>query len=153
MIEGQSRFEKTVLRTSILFHWVTDANQALLPGVSPILKIALGLSYFQLGTLFGSFLLAMVFFQIIVGRLADRFNETDLMAVGTFLVFLSCIGFAFSSTYSHLFIANTVAGIGASFYHPSAYTVLSRASYPKIRKFQKEKFHARPRYPPRYQPR
>ena len=53
----QSRFEKTVLRTSVLFHWVTDANQALLPGVSPILKVTFELSYFQLGALFGAFLL------------------------------------------------------------------------------------------------
>ena len=65
MNQSQVQFEKTVLRASIQFHWVNDATQALLPGVSPILKITFGLSYFQLGALFGAFLLAMVFFQVV----------------------------------------------------------------------------------------
>jgi len=113
---------------------VNDATQALLPGVSPILKSTFGLSYFQLGTLFGAFLLAMVFFQVVVGWLADRSDELDLMAIGTFLVFCACVGFALSSLFYQLFIFNVIAGIGASFYHPSAYTVLSRAANDTVRR-------------------
>jgi len=76
----------------------------------------------------------MVCFQVIAGWLADRADESDLMAFGTFLVFCSCILFAISSSFYHLIISNVIYGIGASYYHPSAYTVLSRATKDTIRR-------------------
>ncbi|MFQ6123510.1 MAG: MFS transporter [Candidatus Heimdallarchaeota archaeon] len=128
MDQSMIGFERIVLRTSILFHWVIDANQVLIPIVSPILKCIFKLSYFQLGALFGSFLLTMVCFQVFAGWLADISDESDLMALGMFLVFCSCILFTVSSTFYQLILFSMVQGIGVSFYHPPSYTALSRAT-------------------------
>ncbi len=134
MYRGIIGFERTVLRTSILFHWVIDANQALIPVVSPILKNTFKLSYFQLGAIFGSFLLTMVCFLVIVGWLADISDESDLMAFGIFLVFCSCILFTVSSSFYQLIISSIIQGIGVSFYHPPSYTALSRATKDSMRR-------------------
>ncbi|MFQ5819815.1 MAG: MFS transporter [Candidatus Heimdallarchaeota archaeon] len=134
MDRGTKEFERTVLRTSILFHWVIDASQALIPVVSPILKSAFKLSYFQLGALFGSFLITMVCFQVIAGWLADISDESDLMAFGIFLVFCSCFLFTVSSSFDQLIISSMIQGIGVSFYHPPSYTVLSRATNDSMRR-------------------
>lgn len=116
-----------VLVTSCLFHGLNDATAAILPGILPFLK-DFNLSFFDLGLLYAAMLVVMIIFQLVAGALADKYDELDLLGVGAFIIFLTCILLFNTRTYVDLFIFNLIYSVGISIYHPVGYAALSRAA-------------------------
>lgn len=127
MYSRNSASPQTVLAVSSLFHSINDATLAILPAVLPFLVQEFALSYFDVGVLYGVMLTVMVVFQLLAGVLADKFDELDLLAVGCFLIVITCLLLSYSSSYLELFLFNMVYAVGYSIFHPVSYTVLSRA--------------------------
>lgn len=126
--DSSAAHSRAVLLVSTIFHAVNDATIAILPGIMPFLVKSFSLTYSDVGLLYGVLLAVMVILQPIMGRLADRFNEIDLLVVGTALISLSCLFLFNVGSYTELFILNMVYSVGASVYHPVSYAVLSRVA-------------------------
>lgn len=120
---------RTVLIICSLFHGINDATWAILPAVLPFITGIFTLSYLDVGILYAAMMIVMVVLQPIAGSLADRFNELDLLALGGFLVFSTCLLIFYARTYFELFLFNLIYSAGFSFYHPVSYAVLSRVMY------------------------
>ena len=119
---------RAVLLVCSIFHAVNDATIAILPGIMPFLVESFSLTYSDVGLLYSAVLAVMVILQPIMGRLADRFNELDLLVVGIALISLSCLFLFNVGSYTELFLLNMVYSVGASVYHPVSYAVLSRVA-------------------------
>lgn len=126
--DSGTMYTRVVILVCSMFHVITDATLAILPGVMPFLVKNFSLSYSDVGMLYTAILLVMVFLQPIAGRLADKFNELDLLAVGAAFISISCLLLFNTSSYVELFLLNLAYAVGASFYHPVSYALLSRVA-------------------------
>jgi FSR family fosmidomycin resistance protein-like MFS transporter len=124
-----SPYPKSVLVACALFHAVNDASFAIVPAVLPLLVTDFHLTYSDVGVLYAAILTVTVLLQPLMGDLADRFNELDLLAIGGFLIFLPFILMFLAESYLQIFILNLIYAIGFSVFHPASYAVLSRMTY------------------------
>jgi len=124
-----SPYPKSALAACALFHAINDASFALVPAVLPLLVTDFSLTYSDVGVLYAAILAVTVLLQPLMGDLADKFNELDLLAIGSFLIFLPFILIFFAESYLQIFIFNLVYAIGFSIFHPASYAVLSRLTY------------------------
>src|SRR5215471_11940181 len=93
--------------------------------VGPIQK-DLGISDFRMGLLQG--LAFAVFYTLLglpMGRLADRRNRRNLVAVGIFFWSLMTALCSFAKTYLSLFLARVGVGVGEATLGPSAFSLIA----------------------------
>jgi len=126
---GTSPYSKSALTACALFHAINDASFAIVPAVLPLLVTDFSLTYSDVGILYAAILTVTVLLQPLMGDLADKFNELDLLAIGGFLIFLPFILMFFAESYLQIFIFNLIYAIGFSIFHPASYAVLSRVTY------------------------
>jgi FSR family fosmidomycin resistance protein-like MFS transporter len=119
---------RSTLVICALFHAINDASFAIVPAVLPLIVTDFSLTYSDVGVLYAAILTVMVLVQPLMGDLADKFNELDLLAIGGFLIFLSFACVFFAGSYVQIFIFNMIYAIGYSIFHPVSYAVLSRVS-------------------------
>jgi len=124
-----SPYPKSALAACALFHAINDASFAIVPAVLPLLVTDFSLTYSDVGVLYAAILAVIVLLQPLMGDLADKFNELDLLAIGGFLIFLPFILMFFAKSYLQIFVFNLVYAIGFSIFHPASYAVLSRLTY------------------------
>jgi len=124
-----SPYPKSALAACALFHAINDASFAIVPAVLPLLVTDFYLSYSDVGVLYAAILTVTVLLQPLMGDLADKFNELDLLAIGGFLIFLPFILIFLAESYLQIFIFNLIYAIGFSIFHPASYAVLSRLTY------------------------
>ena len=124
-----SQYPKSALAACALFHAINDASFAIVPAVLPLLVTDFSLTYSDVGVLYAAILTVTVLLQPLMGDLADKFNELDLLAIGGFLIFLPFILMFLAESYLQIFIFNLIYAIGFSIFHPASYAVLSRLSY------------------------
>ena len=124
-----SPYPKSALAACALFHVINDASFAIVPAVLPLLVTDFSLTYSDVGVLYAAILAVTVLLQPLMGDLADKFNELDLLAIGGFLIFLPFILMFLAESYLQIFIFNLVYAIGFSIFHPASYAVLSRLTY------------------------
>lgn len=124
-----SPYPKSALAACALFHAINDASFAIVPAILPLLVTDFSLTYSDVGVLYAAILTVIVLLQPLMGDLADKFNELDLLAIGGFLVFLPFLLMFFAESYLQIFIFNLIYAIGFSIFHPASYAVLSRVTY------------------------
>jgi len=124
-----SPYPKSAVAACALFHAINDASFAIVPAVLPLLVTDFSLTYSDVGVLYAAILTVTVLLQPLMGDLADKFNELDLLAIGGFLIFLPFILMFLAESYLQIFIFNLVYAIGFSIFHPASYAVLSRLTY------------------------
>jgi MFS family permease len=95
------------------------------------LKTDLNLSDSELGLLFGTaFAIFFVLIGLPLGRVADVWNRTRLIAVGLVLWSLATAVSAFAQTFSGLFTARMAVGVGEACLAPAAMSLIA-AWFPK----------------------
>jgi FSR family fosmidomycin resistance protein-like MFS transporter len=124
-----SPYPRIALPACALFHAINDASFAIVPAVLPLLVTDFSLTYSDVGVLYAAILTVIVLLQPLMGDLADKFNELDLLAIGGFLIFLPFMLMFLAESYLQIFIFNLIYAIGFSIFHPSSYAVLSRLTY------------------------
>lgn len=124
-----SPYPRNVLAVCGLFHAINDASFAIVPAVLPLLVTDFSLAYSDVGVLYAAILTVTIFLQPLMGDLADKFNELDLLAIGGFLIFLPFIFMSLAESYLQIFIFNMIYAIGFSIFHPASYALLSRLTY------------------------
>ena len=106
-------------------HGVNEFFSIALPPILPFLVADLDITYAQAGLLLTVFFVMYSIFQLPAGMLADRIGKKRLLVGGLFIM-IAGIGLAvIAQTYSMLVIAQIVAGIGGSTYHPTGMAMIS----------------------------
>lgn len=122
---GRNRLAVTVILGHAIKHIYNSALQTIL---LPEIKIGLGLSATQFGTLVLSRQATSWVTTIGAGYLGDRFANRASLILGISLMLLGVSYFLLGSapTYWVMFLAMLLVGIGPSLYHPPAIGALSR---------------------------
>ena len=106
-------------------HGVNEFLSIVLPPVIPLLVADFGISYSQAGFLLTVFFLMYLLFQLPAGILGDRIGQSRLIVVGLFAMAVG-IGIAsVAESYGTLLVAQAIAGIGGSTFHPAGMSIIS----------------------------
>ena len=122
---GRNKLATTVILGHAIKHIYNSGLQAIL---LPEIKLGLGLTATQLGTLAFSRQATGWVSTIGAGYLGDRFANRASLMLGTSLMLMGVSYFLAGSvsSYGLMFLAMLVVGIGPSLYHPPAIGALSR---------------------------
>lgn len=106
-------------------HGINEFFSIVIPPVIPLLVTDLGITYGQAGFLLTIFFAMYSLFQLPAGLVADRIGKNRLMIFG--LAGMSGgIGLAgLAPTYELLLVAQAIAGIGGSTFHPTGLSIVS----------------------------
>jgi len=106
-------------------HMFSHIYGMVLPPLLTVLKGEFDVSYTQLGVLIAVFGVASGIGQTPVGFLVDRYGARPVLVSGTIIESLSILAIGFTSTYWHLLVLYTIAGVFNSVYHPCDYAILA----------------------------
>ncbi len=92
---------------------------------APVLKVDLGISDVQLGTIFTAFLIGYAFSQPIAGRLADRFGAYRIIAAGlvwwsVLTALIAMVSTSFAGAFGLMIALRLMLGIGESVIYPAS---------------------------------
>ena len=88
--------------------------RAITATLSPVLTSEFNLSAADLGLLAGGYFFGFACMQIPLGYLLDKFGPKKVISIFLLIAFVGTSSFAFSQTFSGLFISRILIGIGVS---------------------------------------
>ena len=106
-------------------HFSHDLCAGLLAALLPLIKVSLGLNYFQSGLLLAAYTITVGLSQFPGGWISDRVRPQVVIAVGLGGVGLSSLAVGLSPSYYPMLAVLIIMGIFAGGYHPSAVSMLS----------------------------
>lgn len=116
-------FVVIVLMTLYIFSFIDRMIIALL--VEPI-KADLDLTDTDIGLLHGlAFALFYTFVGVFIARLADNWNRTKLISIGVLLWGLATAACGLAGSFTSLFMARILVGVGEATLSPAAYSMIS----------------------------
>jgi MFS family permease len=127
---GYARYALGVLFTINLFNYV---DRQILSGVLPLVQADLGLSDAALGALASAFMILYLAGSVPLGILGDRLTRTRLIAVGVGVWGAATFLSGLARSYSQLFLARALVGIGEASYGPTATAMVSDL-FPRARR-------------------
>ncbi len=118
--------DKKLLASMSIFHLCNDASAVVFMAVLPILKVVFSLSYIEIGMVSALGLSTSLFFQLYIGRLADKKSAQMLLTIGFLITSTSMILIGFTRTFIQLVLVYFMLRVGLSFYHPVGIPWISR---------------------------
>ncbi len=113
--------------TSIgIYHTCNDGALSTLPAMYPILKEEFELVYADIGIVVSAGLLMTLIFQLVVGRISDRYRPKYLLAGGFTIITVALVLITLITNFVELLLAILIIRLGASFYHPIGISWISR---------------------------
>lgn len=109
-------------------HLLNDMMQSLIPAIYPIIKVAYGLDFGQIGLITLTFQITASLFQPLVGAYTDKNPMPYSMVVGMGFTLVGLVGLAYAGTYPLLLISAGCVGLGSSIFHPEATRMARNAS-------------------------
>ena len=106
-------------------HGVNEFFSIALPPIIPLLVADLGISYAQAGLLLTVFFAMYSVFQLPAGVAADRYGKRRMLVVGLAGMSLSLLLAAGAESYATLVLAQALAGISGSTFHPTGMSLIS----------------------------
>ena len=106
-------------------HAVNEFYSVALPPILPLLVNDFAITYGEAGSLLTVFFATYSIFQLPAGVLADRIGQRWLLAGGMIVLAAGILVAASAQGYWTLVIAEVIAGIGGSTYHPSGMSIIS----------------------------
>jgi len=118
---------------SVLFaistcHLLNDMMQSLLAAIYPQLKIALQLSFVQVGLITATYQFTASMLQPLVGLYADRRPLPFSLPAGMVSTLFGLLLLSVSHTYLLLLTASALVGLGSATFHPESARVARMAS-------------------------
>jgi MFS family permease len=108
-----------------LSHGINEFFSIVIPPVIPLLVADLGITYGEAGFLLTVFFVMYLLFQLPAGVVADRIGKTRLMVVGLFGMAVGIFLAGFAPRYELLIVAQAIAGISGSTFHPAGLSIIS----------------------------
>jgi FSR family fosmidomycin resistance protein-like MFS transporter len=102
--------------------------QSLLPAVYPNLKIALGLSFTQIGLVTLVYQVTASILQPLIGAYADQRPKPLMLPVGTLFTLTGLVVISMSHQFGVLLAGASLLGVGSSIFHPEASRVTRMAA-------------------------
>ncbi|WP_049998794.1 MFS transporter [Halococcus sediminicola] len=106
-------------------HAVNEFYSVALPPILPLLVNDFAITYGEAGALLTVFFATYSIFQLPAGVLADRIGQRWLLAGGMVVLAAGILVAASAQGYWTLVLAEVIAGIGGSTYHPSGMSIIS----------------------------
>ena len=106
-------------------HGVNEFYSVALPPILPLLVNDFGISYVKAGALLTVFFATYSLLQLPAGVLADRIGQRWILAAGMVVLAAGMLVAAGAQDYWGLVLAEILAGIGGSTYHPSGMSLIS----------------------------
>ena len=128
MASGSNPFtyaQARLLAVLALINFVNFADRQVLNPLVPLLRTHFNVSDAQLGSLQMVLLVVLALASIPSGFLADRFNEPKIIAVGVMVWSAAAIASGLAPTFTFLFVARGLVGIGEAAYAPAAQSLIS----------------------------
>lgn len=114
-----------------LSHGINEFFAIVIPPIIPLLVTDLGITYAQAGFLLTVFFLMYSLFQLPAGVVADRFGKRRLMIAGLGGMTLGIVMAALAPHYEGLLVAQAIAGISGSTFHPAGLSIISDVETPR----------------------
>jgi len=114
-----------LLAVLALINFVNFADRQVLNPLVPLLRQHFNVSDTQLGSLQWVLLVILALASIPSGFLADRFNEPKIIASGVLFWSVAAIASGLAPTFTFLFVARGLVGIGEAAYAPAAQSLIS----------------------------
>lgn len=114
-----------LLAVLALINFVNFADRQVLNPLVPLLRQHFGVSDSQLGMLQSGLLIVLALASIPSGFLADRFSQPRIIAAGVLFWSLASIGSGLAPTFTVLFFARCMVGVGEAAYAPAAQSMIS----------------------------
>jgi FSR family fosmidomycin resistance protein-like MFS transporter len=109
-------------------HFSNDLLQSLLPAIYPNLKLALGLSFAQVGFVTLAYQITASLLQPLIGLFADKRPTPLALPLGTLFAMAGLCVLAISHNYATLILGACLLGVASSVFHPEASRVARMAS-------------------------
>ena len=101
-------------------HLFTDMNQGALPVIIPFFIMEYGFNYTTVASLVFALNLVSSVVQPVFGALADRVSKPWILSAGVLLAGGGMAATGIFTSYTAIFVAVMVSGIGVAAYHPEA---------------------------------
>ena len=108
-----------------ILHFINDFITTLIPAIILILRSEFSLSYADQGLLMTIPTLISIIPQTFTGHLADRVHVSRIMLVCAMLLGFGTVLMGLSQNFNQLLISACIVGLGASFTHPTIYSITS----------------------------
>ncbi len=106
-------------------HAVNEFYSVALPPILPLLVADFDITYGQAGALLTVFYVMYSVFQLPAGALADRVGKKPVLGAGMVVLAIGIFIAGLAGDYLTLVLAQVLAGIGGSTYHPSGMSLIS----------------------------
>jgi FSR family fosmidomycin resistance protein-like MFS transporter len=116
---------KRLIPALAAMHFVNDGLVILLPATFPWLIAEFDLSYSAAAMIITACTILSAILQLFTGYMATRVNRITLLFTGLIILGISAFLTGLSTEYLHLLLFQFTLGIGASFYHPIGYALVS----------------------------
>ena len=130
-LDGALRRDARVIALVCVPHMMSHAYFLVLPTLFPLLKVALDLSYTDLGLALTIFGLAAGFGQLPVGFLIDRLGGRPLLILGMAVQGTAIASIGFAEAYWQILTLMGIAGLAHTVYHPADYAILTATVDPR----------------------
>jgi MFS family permease len=108
-----------------LINFVNFADRQVLNPLVPLLRQHFNVSDSQLGSLQTGLLVVLALASIPSGFFADRFSQPKIIAIGVIFWSLASVASGLATTFSMLFVARAMVGVGEAAYAPAAQSMIS----------------------------
>ncbi|HEY2457354.1 MAG TPA: MFS transporter [Candidatus Acidoferrum sp.] len=114
-----------LLAVLALINFVNFADRQVLNPLVPLLRQHFNVSDSQLGSLQTGLLVVLALASIPSGFFADRFSQPKIIAIGVIFWSLASVASGLATTFSMLFVARAMVGVGEAAYAPAAQSMIS----------------------------
>jgi FSR family fosmidomycin resistance protein-like MFS transporter len=108
-----------------ILHFINDFITTLIPAIILVLRSEFSLSYADQGLLMTIPTLIAIIPQTFTGHFADRVHVSRVMLVCAMLLGFGTALMGLSQNFNQLLISACIVGLGASFTHPTIYSITS----------------------------
>lgn len=120
-------FQRQLYGLSI-FHAVNDGSLAVFLAVLPVMRVALGLSFVEIGTILSAGILATVVMQLVFGHIADMGQSRHVLTGGFISVALVDLMFVKGGSYAQVLLLYVLFRAAAGVYHPVSFATIFRTA-------------------------
>src|ERR1700745_1688394 len=128
-----SRYQYRLLAVLALVNFVTFADLHGFVPLLPLIRVHVGLSESQLGSLQTWLLVVLAFASLLFGFLADRLSRRAVIAFGVIFWSLATFASGMAGTFIFLLTSRALVGVGEGAYAPAAQSMISGA-FPQERR-------------------